>query len=335
MIDGVFKCALHIEESPRGRDVHRTLCHDPLGTKERTVVKLGTPEAHGIGWHVSAALSCALVFVACSANSAHEGNKGDIQKGPPAPTPELPACVLFCHDADGDAWGGGRTVSGGCEDEAAVPQSGFAVCFNDCDDTDASVYAWAAPDADGDGFAPVGSAPACIGPLPEGQRYGALPGDCNDENPSVSPGVPEQWLDGVDSDCNGEEDPNDCSADEFDSSTSEVDPNCADLPDLFVVRTFGCLPMCGSETPYVVLGNRGGGRIDGRVTLISTSDYSGDHGTTVSLTLDPGEHSNPLALPSTGIIGRFDFRVELESAAPECDLSNNTGQSGVGVSDCF
>ncbi len=311
--------------------------HASFGAKERTVVMRGTPGGYGMGWHATPWLflaPAALAFVGCSANSAHKGNGSSNEQGPRAPTPELPACIMFCHDADGDAWGGGQTVSAGCEDETTEPPSGFAVCYNDCDDTDASVYEWAAPDADGDGFALAGQDPACIGALPEGHSAGTLPGDCNDADSSVSPGVPEQWNDGIDSDCDGEEDPHDCSADEFDTTPLEIDSNCGDLADLFVVRTFGCLPMCGSETPYVVVGNRGGSRIDGRVTLTSRFDFSGAESTSVPLTLEPGERSNPLALPSNGI-GLFDFDIELESASPECDLENNVGQGSVGISDCF
>src|SRR5262245_26053413 len=110
----------------------------------------------------------ALAFAGCSANSVHGGNNEPVEERTPAPTPELPACILFCRDADGDAWGGGKTVSAGCEEEPARPPSGFAVCFEDCDDDDASVYAWAAPDIDGDGFRPSGSEETCIGALPGG-----------------------------------------------------------------------------------------------------------------------------------------------------------------------
>lgn len=302
------------------------MCHDGLETKVWTVAKLGT--------NLGIVALVALASVGCSANSVHEGDKAPIEQGTPAPTPELPACILFCRDADGDAWGGGRTVSAGCEDETAVPPSGFAVCYDDCDDADASIYAWAAPDRDGDGFAPTGQTTSCIGALSEDQTYGALPGDCNDEDPSVSPGIREQWLDGVDSDCDGAEDPNDCSAEELDSTPVEIDPNCGDLPDLYVVRAFGCLPMCGKETPYVVVGNRGGSAIDAEVKLTSNYEFTADATSTIPLELGPGERSNPLALPGNGL-GRLDFSVEFASAISECDPTNNVGQSGVGISDCI
>jgi hypothetical protein len=138
-------------------------------------------------------------------------------------------------------------------------------------------------------------------------------------------------ADGVDSNCDGVEDPDDCSAEELDSTPVEIDTSCGSSADLFVVRAFGCYVNCGEQW-YVVVGNRGGSTVDGRAVLTTVDDWS-EQSTTISLTLEPGARSNPLTLPPAGH-GPFDVAVELESGPPECDPNNNRGQGNVRISSC-
>lgn len=121
-------------------------------------------------------------------------------------------------DSDNDGYG--RTVDGvraasappghvagwgDCNDNnAAINPGATEVCDgldNDCDmlvDVDAVVTPTWYYDGDGDGYGVTSnSASQCIQPIP----YAALPGDCNDNNSAVHPGVVE-ICDGVDNDCN-------------------------------------------------------------------------------------------------------------------------------------
>ena len=103
----------------------------------------------------------------------------------------------------------------------------------DYDDDDDSVYPGAAGewydgvdsncdgiddfDQDGDGY--------------QTDVYNADPlnggGDCQDNNPEIYPGAPDEWYDGVDSDCDGSED-NDFDGDGFDSAANGTGNDCDD-----------------------------------------------------------------------------------------------------------
>jgi hypothetical protein len=293
-------------------------CQDLASTKERTVVKLGTSGRQAL---------VALSLAACSQEDAKIIFIGGGGPSFNSPTMYRPDCPQFCHDDDGDGRGRGVTISDGCEDATTEPPPGFAQCHQDCNDSDPNVYASAVQDHDGDGYGFSGEPARCVGEL---RDYGSWPRDCDDENPDVHPGVPEQWLDGINSDCTGAEDPDDCSAEEFDSAPVEIDSSCGNVADLFVVRTFGCYTHC-AEQWYVVVGNRGGSALDERVVLTTLDER--EQSTTISLTLEPGARSNPLTLPPAGY-GPFDVTVELESNPPECDPDNNRGQGNVRIASC-
>lgn len=274
-----------------------------------------------------------LSLTACSTPDVRKPHFEFDVPWPESSTPHLPGCLQFCPDEDGDGRGAGATVSDGCEEETAEAPPGHAACYEDCDDADPSVFALAARDEDGDGYGLAGRGQVCVGPLPEDFTYGARPLDCNDTNPDVRPDAPEQWLDGVDSNCDGIEDPDDCSADAFDSTPVEVDTDCGDEADLFLARVFGCLTPCAYERKYVVLGNRGGGSVDGRVVLTLIVDGHEPRTTNVSLTLEPGARSNPLALPPS-YTGSSELRVERENGPADCDPSNDTERSSVDSATC-
>lgn len=127
-------------------------------------------------------------------------------------------------DADGDGHGGLSHTAIAC----SIP-SGYSATEDDCDDGDASIHPGAeetcdeadqdcdqrvdeAPvdglpwyaDADGDGLGGSGT-PVSACTVPEG--YAASAGDCDDNNPDITYGVPETCgLAGADEDCDGQVD---------------------------------------------------------------------------------------------------------------------------------
>ena len=115
--------------------------------------------------------------------------------------PSLDPALLstFYADSDGDGFG-----------DPLVP---LQMCFasgsaqandDDCDDTDPNLGA--APvwyfDGDGDGFGAGLPAPlSCTSPGPDYVNDDGL--DCDDGDPNIFPGAPENEGDGIDSNCNG------------------------------------------------------------------------------------------------------------------------------------
>lgn len=105
---------------------------------------------------------------------------------------------------------------------------------DDCDDTDATVglpTAWYA-DADADGYPdPSNEADACV------ETSGYLPApaddawDCDDTDPDVHPAADDAWYDGVDSDCDGSDNPDACVAPPPEGTVA-ADDTCAYSPDV-------------------------------------------------------------------------------------------------------
>ncbi|MCB9673655.1 MAG: putative metal-binding motif-containing protein [Alphaproteobacteria bacterium] len=126
---------------------------------------------------------------------------------------------IFFRDEDGDGYG----VAGGEERSACTRPEGFAELVGDCDDTDPafnpavedlcdgldqncdgqpdddSLLVERFYDGDGDGFGTVESA---IFTCQDDAAYVALPGDCDDGDPTVSPAAID-LCDGIDQNCNG------------------------------------------------------------------------------------------------------------------------------------
>ncbi|MCB9762446.1 MAG: hypothetical protein H6739_21795 [Alphaproteobacteria bacterium] len=150
-------------------------------------------------------------------------------------------------DADGDGFGNPDGAVVACEapsgtvadntdcadaDEAVNPDAD-EVCDgidNNCDgevDEDTSVDAstWYA-DEDGDGF---GNPDAATVSCEAGDNI-ADSSDCDDSDAEVYPGAPETWYDGVDSDCDGDEEPDVCE-DVPEGAVIPDDPSCTFTPD--------------------------------------------------------------------------------------------------------
>jgi len=134
---------------------------------------------------------------------------------------------VYSLDQDGDGYGGtGPEISGGC-----IPPEGYGPVGTDCNDSDAAINPGATEvcdssgtdedcnglvddqdpdvayteedyyydDQDGDGYGETGTGViACQAP----EGYVNTPGDCDDEDSEVNPGVTEV-CDGIDNNCDG------------------------------------------------------------------------------------------------------------------------------------
>ena len=133
-------------------------------------------------------------------------------------------------DLDGD---GVRVCDGDCDDaNPAVSPDLVEVCDGLDTDCDGVVPANEA-DADGDGYVPCGEV---VPPLSNSK----LAGDCDDADPTISPAVPVELCDGVDTDCDGilPPDESDADADGFrpcegdcDDGASGVHPGATEVCD--------------------------------------------------------------------------------------------------------
>lgn len=111
----------------------------------------------------------------------------------------------FFQDADGDGFGDVSVEHLGCN-----PSPGWVADNTDCDDGDPDAFEFVEqwPDQDGDGF----GCETCSSEL----ECGVAPGfsldatDCDDANPDTFPGAFEISYDGVDANCDGQDNPTTC-----------------------------------------------------------------------------------------------------------------------------
>lgn len=129
-------------------------------------------------------------------------------------------CLTFYRDADGDLFGDPNTTI-----VALSPPNGYVSDSTDCDDTDSTINPGAEEicngiddncdgnedegcttyyfDSDGDTYGDPASTVTSTYP-PAG--YVSNDTDCDDSNASINPGADEVCGDGIDNNCNGEED---------------------------------------------------------------------------------------------------------------------------------
>jgi MYXO-CTERM domain-containing protein len=116
-----------------------------------------------------------------------------------------PNPVAFHADTDGDGFGDPAVVNMGCN-----PSTGWVQDDTDCDDTDPGANAlseqW--PDADGDGYGCETCASAMVCGEPAGWSFDAS--DCDDDDPEIHPAGIEVIGDGVDTNCDGQDNPANC-----------------------------------------------------------------------------------------------------------------------------
>ena len=240
------------------------------------------------------------------------------------------AAASDCDDSDPTRFQLARTDADGDGYVTGEPQCigklsagyGFLTYSNfDCDDHDATVQLFAYDDLDGDGYGSTSKhcipAQLADAALPKGVVRD--PSDCDDHDPLIHPGAFEQWHDGVDSDCDGRDDPLSCdvpassaAADAgqdrliippaipacgcelLDTPGVAVEPGCKGT-DLFVVQQQACFDCIGHN--LVVIGNRGASATSGGYDLLLGDEPTSLH---VNQDLDSGAVSLPLVLEGSG-----------------------------------
>lgn len=163
-------------------------------------------------------------------------------------------CNLVVEDRDGDGVYGDEPR---CIEDGVPPP--FDAPRDDCNDDDASVYRWVYEDLDGDGF---GAARICGGAL-EGD-FATSDGDCDDTDDAIFPGASDQWQDGVDADCDGNDGPFDCERRPDacgcpqlrEPMRVEVDPSC-DRAQLEIESLEQCFVCDVPAHTSIVITNRG------------------------------------------------------------------------------
>jgi hypothetical protein len=235
-------------------------------------------------------------------------------------------------DEDRDTWGIGDPVVIDVCGEA----TGYAERPGDCNDQDPEAHLKGFRDQDADGWGdPAGE--VCVDALPAG--YVELGRDCDDTDSSIMPDAPEQFSDGIDSNCDGDDDPEDCSqpvvcacAKLTDPPDVEMHPDCPGQPDIYPAEVFLC-DACGRpQLVYVVLANRGAApSAAGVEVLITASEPVPPY--VLEIPLAPGETTQPLMLDSRFSLGEVFVSVQVPGDA-ECETNNNSAETFVVHQDC-
>ncbi len=182
---------------------------------------------------------------ACSLPDGASPNGDDCDDGDPDLNPD----TVWYADSDGDGFGGDQTVtaceapsghvavSGDCNDTVAdIHPDATEVCNGLDDDCDGLIDAADGDLADGDTFFADSDGDGFGDPTVT--MFGCQPAagfvmdfsDCDDTNPDVSPGAEETWYDDLDSNCDGNLDPDPCT-DPPPPSSVTIDDSCTYTPE--------------------------------------------------------------------------------------------------------
>ncbi len=202
----------------------------------------------------------------------------------------------YFEDADGDGYGDGPDFTWACE---YLSMPGYARSGQDCAPADPNRQVELYFDGDGDG---VGAESECVAAdSPDHMRDG---GDCDDGDPTVLPGQSEGLLDGVDSDCDGNDQP----------VLYCVPLSAIEMPEgaecegvgLAILAGSTC-PGCGSQSSVSIVNM-------GSESAPATKLRAEDHEDTVDIPpLAPGE-TTEVSLPHL----RSKFVIELPDGFESC-----------------
>ena len=245
--------------------------------------------------------------------------------------PALRYWANFYTDADADGYGvPNQEHTFDCAERAIA---GMAPNARDCDDSDASAQLEQFVDADADGYG-VTAQTACVADDAEG--YTLSPDDCDDSEASVHPYSEfEAPLDGVDSDCDGNDYPITRCADLIEPGNAvPVDETCEGAVDLFLASVSACHDCEGSRVALVV-GNRGTVATGAELVITGGKQWGS---------------AEPLRLRLEAPLAPGALSPRLESAAPrpeifleiagteglrDCNPTDNQGHIDVGFVDCL
>jgi len=253
----------------------------------------------------------------------------------------------FYIDEDGDGHGdptrttwacslpsGAAELADDCNDaNPDISPSADEVCNDEDDDCDGFVDEDARVDryidADGDGYGD-GAAEAC----PDASGFSDLPGDCNDADPLVHPGVVADSCDGEDSDCDGDVDEDSkpgwslLTVDTSDDRVYAVDPTNADLSTVTRLTTSaGINSMDVSENGVSIIHAHTSGTIELFDACTGSLTRIGAHGTSGIGGIGFGPGGRLYGIGSNDTLWEFDLTTGAATAVGP--LGIDIGNSGL------
>lgn len=157
----------------------------------------------GFLWKMAVMVLLCLFLSACGSNSS-SSDETDSPSGE----------SKWYKDMDGDGYSDGTEIDSEERPAAYYYLSEELDGQSDCDDDDPTTYPGAAESCDDskdnncNGQTNENCETASLSTDDDGDGISENQGDCDDENPAIYPGAPEICKDGIDNDCDGEEDEN-------------------------------------------------------------------------------------------------------------------------------
>jgi hypothetical protein len=235
---------------------------------------------------------------------------------------------IDCNDADPNAfteayWDGDedgapdaltKSCLGSANSVRELPTSQVSVL--DCDPSDPLRAQQGRFDRDADGYATIeGCYPKAD--APDVATDNSLPLDCEDDNAAVNPGALEYFDDGIDGNCDGDDNPH-CRGLPL-VAVAPSTGKCSDTADVAVAAVLECSKPCAKLAAHIQLQNHGHVLFDGTVRVSATSD---------SYTWTDEFH----AFIAPGDVGTFgplsierddSYHVSIETDRADCDSSND------------